>query len=185
MLKKEVSREEIENAIKGKGEYIQIDYLTKVISGGPHILIKNYAYSKLAEIYEKKNMFGDVGKTYESLALNSINVQDKINNFMKAAEAYIKDVSFERADVALRKAMTEANESQRVNLYVSLKEAYKNYAKHCEKDMKRAQAVKVYEKLLMMRITENEKKEITQRLLDLYEKLGKYKERSLLEKRKY
>jgi hypothetical protein len=185
MLKKEVSREEIDNAIRGKGEYVQIDYLNRILATGPHVLVKTYAYSKLAEIYEKKKSYGDLGKTYESMAIFSINSPDKINNFMKAAEAYVKDGSFERADVALRKAMTEAPEAQRVNLYVSLKEYYKKQAMTFEKELKRAQAVKIYEKLLLMRLADSEKKELTQKLMELYEKLGKYKEKELLAKRRY
>jgi hypothetical protein len=185
MLKKDVTREDVDNAIKGKGEYVQIDALNRIISGMPHVLIKLYAYSKLAEVYERKKSYGDLGKTYESMALYAINTTDKINNFMKAAEAYIKDGSFERTDIALRKAMNEASEGQRVGLYVRIKEYYKKDALQFEKEMKRAQAVKIYEKLMLMRLADSEKEEIKKKLVDLYEKLGKYTEKSNLEKRKY
>jgi hypothetical protein len=185
MLIKGVSKEEIENHLKGKGEYVQIDYLNRFIATGPHVLMKIYAYSKLAELYERKKSYGELGKTYESIAVFSINQQDKIKNFMKAAESYVKDGSFERADVALRKSMTEAKESERAMLYVKLKEFYKQEAEKFEKEMKRAQAAKIYEKMLLMRILDSEKEEIRKKLINLYEKLGKFREKALLEKRKY
>lgn len=185
MLKRDVSREEIENELRGKGEYVQIDYLNRFISSGPSMLMKNYAYSRLTEIYERKKSYGELGKTYESLAVFSINIQDRVNNFMKAAESYVKDGSFERADTALRKAMTEAKESERAMLYMKLKDFYKQQALGFEKDMKRAQAVKVYEKVMLMRISESEKEEVKKKLIDLYGKLGKYREKELLENRRY
>ncbi len=185
MLKRDASKEEIENELKGKGEYVQIDYLTRFIASNPHVLMKSYALSKLAEIYEKKKMFGNAGKTYESLALISIQNNERVNNFMKAAESYVKDNSFERADIALRKAMSESKESERTMLYVKLKEFYKEQAKKLEEENKRSQAVKLYEKILMMRILDSEKEEIRKKLIGLYEKLGKYKEKEILEKRVY
>lgn len=185
MLKRDVSREEIENELRGKGEYLQIDYLNRFLRTAPHVIMKNYAYSKLAEIYDRKKSYGELGKTYESMAIFSVNSQDKVNNFMKAAESYVKDGSFERADVALRKAMTEAKESDRSMLYMKLKDFYKQQALVFEKDMKRAQAVKVYEKMMLMRIMDSEKEDIKKKLISLYEKLGKYTEKANLEKRRY
>ena len=185
MIDKNMNKEELEKNLRGKGEYVQIDFLTRFVASNPSRLMKSNAYSKLAELYEKKRMFSDVGKMHESLALNSIQSHEKIIHFMKAAESYAKDSSFDRADNALRRAMMEANEPERTRLYVSLKEFYKKQAQAFEKEMKRSQAVKIYEKILNMRISDLEKKEIKQKLLELYEKLGKFKEYTFLDKKKY
>jgi len=42
--------------------------------------------------------------------------------------------------------------------------------------MRRAHAVRIYEKLLEMNITDLERQEIDKKLLELYEKLGKFDE---------
>ncbi len=177
-----MTKEEIEKALNGKGDFVQIDYLTKFLETKPPLLLKRYTYLKLANIYESKKMFNDSGKMFENLGVISIAFSEKIKYFVKAAQSYIEDGFFENADNAVKKAMGEANEYERGEIYYSIKEFYKKKAQVYESQLKRNHAANIYEKLLQMKITEFEKKEFKKRLLDLYERLGKFKEYSLLEK---
>ncbi len=177
-----MSKGDIEKELEGKGEYIQIDLLTNFIEGKPPILMKRHAYTLLAKIYQKKKMFKDAARNYESLGIISITFTDKVKYFLIAAEFYIKDGAFEQADYAMKKAMAEANSFERGEIYHSLKQYYKNQATEFESQGKRNKASVIYEKILSMKITHTEEKEIRKKLLDLYEKLGKFKEYSLLEK---
>jgi hypothetical protein len=57
---------------------------------------------------------------------------------------------------------------------------YKNCAESLEKEMKRNQASKYYEKLLKMNIPESEKIIIKDKLAEIYQKLGKLREMSFI-----
>ncbi len=180
MLNREMSKQEIEKILNGKGDFIQIDYLTKLLDEKPDIQIKRFIYLKLAKIYENKKMFNDTGKMFENLAVISVAFSEKTKNFILAAESYIKDGFFDKADYAVKKAMAEANEYERGEIYFTIKEFYKQQAEINENNLRRNHAAKIYEKLLQMKISDAERKLIKKKLLDLYEKLGKFKEYTLL-----
>jgi len=184
MLDKNMSKSEIEKELRGKGDFVQIDYLTKFLDKMPPIAIKKFALMKLIEIYENKKMFNDVGKTYELLAINAISSPEKIECFIKEAEYYIKAGSFERADSAMRRAMEISNIVKKAEIYSKVKEIYIRQGEIFENEAKRNSAIKVYEKLLVMKISEAEKEEIKKKLLALYEQLGKFREFSNLNHRR-
>lgn len=180
MLRKEMTKTEIEKEISGKGDYVKIDYLTRFLKEDIPFDTKKFVFLKLAEIYEKVNMFRDAAKCYESLAVISLTFKEKINYFMKEAELYVRAADFDEAEKAMKKAAGEANSIQKTEIYNNLKELYKVHAELFEKNQRRIHAIKAYEKLLSMKLSDAEKKEITEKLLNLYEKLGKVREYSLL-----
>jgi tetratricopeptide (TPR) repeat protein len=174
MLDKDMSKGEIETELKGKGDFVQIDYLTKFIDKKPPIHIKKFALMKLIEIYENKKMFSDVARMYEQLAINALSFSERGECFVKEAEYYIRAGYFERADSAMRRAMELSTHVKKAEIYSQIKNFYKKQAEICEKESKRNNAVKAYEKLLVMRISDSEREEIKQKLLSLYESLGKF-----------
>lgn len=182
MLSKDMSRSEIDRFLEGKGDFIQIDLLTNFIKTKPPLLMKKYAYTKLAQIYQNKKMFKDSAKMYENLGVISTAFSDKVKYFLIASEFYIKDGAFDQADSTMNQAMKEANSYERGEIYHSIKRFYKNQAQEYESQDKRNQASKIYEKLLSMQISPQEEKEIRKKLMELYEKLGKFKEYNILKK---
>ncbi len=184
MLSKDMSKGEIDRELDGKGDYIQIDLLNKFIEDKPSILMKRYAYTKLAQIYQSKKMFKDAAKNYEHLAVLSVAFTDKVKYFLIAAEFYIKDGSFEEADYSTKKAMQEGNSYESGEIYHSIKHTYKKQAQEYESQGKWSKSSLIYEKLLSMKITEQEEKDFRAKLLDIYEKLGKFKEYKILDEKK-
>jgi tetratricopeptide (TPR) repeat protein len=174
MLDKDMSKGEIEKELKGKGDFVQIDYLTNFINIKPPISIKKFALLKLIEIYESKKMYNDVARAYEQLAINALSFSERTDFFVKEAEYYIKAGYFEKADIAMRRAMELSTIIKKTEIYNRIKEFYKKQAELSERESKRNNAVKAYEKLLIMRISENEREEIKSKLLNLYESLGKF-----------
>ena len=83
----------------------------------------------------------------------------------------------------MKKAMLEANSVQRNEIFTTIKNIYKQQAEIFEKNLKRIHAVKAYEKLVEMRPSESEREQLRNKLLDLYEKLGRRKEYFLLKSR--
>ena len=147
MISRDMSKSEIDRELEGKGEYVQIDMLNRFLEDKPGILTKKYVYTKLAQIYQKKKMFRDVGKTYDSLGINSVAFTDKVKYFLLAAEFYIKDGAFGQADLSVKRAMQEANSYERGEIYHSIKQFYKNQAKEYEANLKFSKASQIYEKL--------------------------------------
>ncbi len=182
MLYSGISKSDIEKELEGKGDFVQIAYLTEILEKKLPIDIKKFICLKLEEIYEKKFMFKDAAKMFDNVALISIAFSEKIKYHMKEAELYIKAGDFECVDDAMKKAMNDANASEKAEIYFIIKNFYKKQAEIYEKKMKRNHAAKIYEKILHMNIPEAEKEEIKRKLLGLYEKLGKLKEYFILKK---
>lgn len=179
-----MSKSEIEKELEGKGDFVQMDYLTRFLKDSLGIEMKKFVFLRLAEIYEKKGMFNDAAKMFNDAALISIAFSEKIKNHVKEAELHIKSGNFEKVDEAVKKAMRDANASQKAEILFVIKNFYKRQAEIYEKERRRNNASKIYEKLLQMKLSEQEKQEIKEKLLELYEKLGRSKEDSVLETEK-
>ncbi len=172
---------DIEKFLSEKGDFMQIDYLNRYLKLIPPIEMRKFAYLKLAEIYEKKKMFNDVAKSFRNVAMNSVIFREKIKYFVEEAKAQIKNLDFIEVDKAVKRAFSEANSIQRKEINEEIKAFYKIHAEELERQLKRNQASKTYEKLLKMDLTEEEIFEIKEKLKELYEKLGKVRESKLLE----
>ncbi len=172
-----MTKAEIEIELQKKGDYVKIDYLTRLLEEKQlPIDRKKFVWLKLAEIYEQKGMLIEAGKMYNNIAVNSIILNDKTQNHIKEAEMYVKGGAFEYVDEAVRKALAEAHGSERVDIQNKVRDFYKKQAEFYEKQKKRSNAMKVYEKLLQTNISNDEKQEINVKLMSLYEQLGKVKE---------
>lgn len=172
---------EVEKELEGKGDFVQIDYLNKYLKLTPLIEMRKFAYLKLAQIYKGKSMYFDAAKAFRNAAMNSILFREKTKYFVEEAKAYIKKLEFIEADKAMKRAFSEANTFQRKEISKEIKAFYKVYGEELEKQLKRNQASKIYEKLLRMNLSEEEKNDIKTKLKDLYEKLGKSNESKWLE----
>ena len=179
-----MSRSEIERELKGKGDFVQIDYLTRFIAQKPPLHEKKYAFMKLIEIYEAKKMFNDIAKIYSNLVILATSPQERIDCLIKETKSYIQGGRFEEADTIMRKAMDEVTIIKKADIYEDIKNFYKKQAEVFEKESKRNHSIKVYEKLLSMKISDAERDDAKAKLLNLYEKLGKFRESSALERRK-
>jgi tetratricopeptide (TPR) repeat protein len=183
MLRVGMSKSEIEQELEGKGNFVQIDHLTYFLKENLTLDMKKFICIKLATLYEKVGMLTEAAKMYESAGIISIAFTEKMKHFVKEAELYIKTGSFDRADEAMKKAMGQANSIEKQNIYTSIKEFYKRQAEVYEKELRRNHAAIIYEKLLEMKISDQERKEIKEKLLVLYDKLGKRDEYLLLERK--
>jgi len=178
-----MTKSEIEKELADKGDFVKIEYLTRFLKESLGLEIKKFVFLKLAEIYEKTGMLTEAAKNYENAETTAIPFSEKIKYLMKAAELYVKAGYFDRTDEAMNKAIVQANSMERDDIYYTIKEFYKKQAQAYENTQKRAHAVKIYEKLLNIKINERERKEIKEKLIDLYMKLGKTKEYHFLKGR--
>jgi hypothetical protein len=177
MIDKNITIQEIQHALVGKGDYVKIDYLERLLKESVSMASRNFEMQKLAEIYKSRGMHPSAAKCFEALGISAMTSGDKVKNFTAEAECYIVAGHFDKVDFALKRAMSEANPVERQAVYDSVKELYKSYALQFEKERnKRNYASKMYEKLLEMRLSETERKDIKEKLMKLYQELGKIQE---------
>jgi len=182
MLKPNMTKSEIEQDLKGKGDLVQIDHLTRFLKEPVAMDTKKFIFLKLADIYEKAKMFAEAAKMYNNAADLSIPFAEKIKHYLKECELFVKLGAFDRAENAMKKALSQANLREKEGIYNYVKQSYKQEAAANESMAKRNNAIKYYEKMLEMRISESERTDIKKKLLQLYKEAGKIKEYSYLEK---
>jgi len=178
-----MTKSEIEKDLQGKGNFVQIDHLNRFLKEH-HLSIdtRKFIFLKLASLYEGSKLFGEAAKMYENAAGMSLTFAEKIKHYMVETDMYVKLGAFDRIDQAVKKALSEANSKEREDIQVSLKQMFKAQAAALESEMKRNHAVKFYERILDMKLSDQERRESKEKLLDLYKKTGKLHEALVLEK---
>lgn len=172
MLNKNMTKVEIERELKGQGDYVQIDNITRFLKQNPALDVKKFLYAILIEIYDRRKMFGEAAETCGRLAEIMLNDKEKVVCLRKEVEFYIKAGFFDKADAVFRRTLSEISPNERPKLDLEIREFYKNQADIYEKEKRRSFAVKTYEKLLTMKLSETEKSEINRKLSNLYRELG-------------
>lgn len=180
MLTKDSKKAEIEEYLEGKGSFVKIDHLNRFLKLFPPINMRKYAYLTLARIYLNESVFVDAAKMFNNAAINSLTFKEKQENHLKESKSYIKALKFENASKAIKKAFSEANQKEKKELYKEMVNYYKKVASDLELQGKPGQATRVYEKLIKLNISEEEKEIVKEKLLNLYKKLGKTKEYDFL-----
>jgi len=170
------TKRELEEKIKNVGDYVKMDLLSSALKIQIDIETKKFVLLKLTEIYESRKMFSEAARMIRNAAELNSTYEGKMNDFMKSCTLFIKGGGFEDADVSFTKALGCATELQKGRLKAARKEAYKVQAKEYVAKKRRSHAVVAYEKLLALDLTPDEKKDVQNTLLMLYEKLGKVKE---------
>ncbi len=176
MLVKEKSRREIEEKLKGLGNYVKIDYLLSCLKQPIDFDTKRFVLLELAKLYKEKKMYLEAGKMTQAAAPINTAFKGMISDYILAAEMFVKAGNFDNADITFEKAIGCASDEQRFEIKQVKIDLYKNQAEHYFKNDKRSSAVIAFERLLTLNVTENERREVQEKLLGLYEKLGKIRE---------
>jgi len=172
-----MTKVELEKELYGKGDFVLIDNITRFLKQQSlPVDTKKFLYKKLIEIYKRRNMFSEVAILYCKLAEFATTFSEKMENYIWEAENYIKAGNFESADIAIKKAITEASPSEKNAILFNLKKFYQNQANTYEIERRRSSALKTYEKMYRMSIFKSEKKDIEKKLLQLYKDFGMIRE---------
>ena len=167
-----MTKVEIEKELEGKGDYVKIDNITRFLKENPPVDIKRFVYLKLVEIYERRAMFSDAADIYARLTEIPLTSKDKTEYFTKQVQCYVKAGFFDKADLTLKKIVSEIEPKDRAVIMISIREFYKNQALTYEKEKRKSKAIQTYEKMLTLNFSDAEKEEISKKLLSLYKDLG-------------
>lgn len=176
MQVKEKNRREIEEKLRSLGNYVQIDYLLSCLKQQIDFDTKKFVLLKLSKLYEDKKMYLEAGKMMQSAAPINTTFLSIVGDYTKAAELFVKAGNFDNADIAIEKAMANANDKQRQEIKNKKIDLYKKQADFYYESDKRNSALLAYEKLLSLNLGESERRESQSKLLGLYSRLGKIRE---------
>ena len=109
MLIKEKTRREVEEKLKSLGDFVKIDYLTSCLKQQVDFDTRKFVLLQLSKLYEDKKMFVEAGKMIELAANINTTFQNQINDFLKAAELFVKGGDFDKADKSFEKALVAGN----------------------------------------------------------------------------
>ena len=171
----ETTKEEIEKRLFGFSvDMLKMEYLENCLKN--HLLseARRFVHFKLAELYEKKLMFGEAVKHMEFVADLSLTFKDKKDSYMKKIDLLIKNSMLLEAEDSFKKALTCANNpKEKQELKDILKSFYLKRAEKLENSGKSNSAIKFYEKLFS---SEPNNLDIINKLAVLYNRVGKIRE---------
>lgn len=173
-FKKEgVTRKEIEGKISGAGDYVKMDVLQRYLKQQLDFDTRKFVLLTLSSIYENRKMHLEAGKLMRNAAEINTTFAGKMSDFVKSMELYALGGNYDEADASYNKALACGDGLQKTRIKEKRKEVYKLVAKDLMNKDKRKHAMEAYEKLLELDLTAEEKNEVKNVLMKLYEKLGK------------
>lgn len=170
------TRREVEAKLAKVGDYVKMDYLANCLKMNLDFDTRKYVLTTLSKIYESRSMFSEAAKLMRWSADINTTYDGKINDFMSSVELYIKAGAFDESDVSFNKALVLANQNQKNEVKNKRKLMYAAQAKEYIRKDRRKHAMETYEKLLTLDLGPNEKRDVQNVLLGLYEKLGKVRD---------
>ena len=168
----ERTRQDIELKIGKMGDYVKIDYLTRALGSGLDFETRKFVLLTLSKLYEGRAMYLESARLMKNAAEINTTFKSKTQDFMKSVELYIKGGNYAEADLIFAQALALARDSEKSELKNVMKKSYLEQARAYVKVDKRNQAKKAYEKVLTLDLSHDEKKDVQQQLLAIYEKLG-------------
>lgn len=180
MLVGEKSRQEIETKLNQMSDFLKMEYLEACCKQKREFDIKRFCNMKLAELYEKRNMFSEAAKNASAAAEMAATFNEKMQSYMKEVELWIKAGYYENVDGAFKKALASGNAKEKEEMKNALKGFFKKQAEAYEKALRRENALKIYNRLVELASNEQEKLEVKRKILDLYKSLGKIREYTVL-----
>jgi len=181
MRVKEMTKEDIEKKFRDMGDFVKMDYLSSCLKNRLDYDTRKFVMVKLSGLYEEKKMFAEAAKMMLSAAEINVTYQNKINDFVKACELFIKAGDYGSSESSMKKALALASEKQRDEIKNSVKEFYKTQARSLMENDKRKSAIELYENFFRTGLEETDS-ESKEKLLKLYDSLGMIKEYKRLSK---
>ncbi len=178
MLVKETTKEAIDAKAATMSDFLKMEYFESSLKQNKEASfeIKKYANTQLANLYEGRSMYLEAARKMNSIADISTTFNEKRLAFLRVLDLCIKAGSYDRADDAFKKAMACANLKEKEDIKIQMKNWYKVHAAGYEKHLKHGNALKAYEKVYSLELNDNEKQETRQKLMQLYNRLGKIRE---------
>lgn len=160
----------------------KITYLESALKETGHSFeIKRFLWGEIGTFYGGRKMFEKAAQAISNKASMDITFREKVDSYVTAADLYSRAGKVDLADEMFSRATRDATVEQRNKIKLARKNIYSVSARELERLGKRMGALKFYEKLIKMDITDDEKREIKHKLKSSYTSLGLFREARLIE----
>ena len=178
----EKTLEEIEAKINEmQTDLNKIAYLESALKEDLTYEVKRFIWEMLAELYESQKMYEKAAKAIQNRTGVDISFKEKVEGYLHAGELYAKAGKVDDAESMFLKAFGNADNQQKLRIKLAMKNIFLISAQELERKRKELAALKYYERLIKMPLDEIEKKEIKDKLITLYRRLGRFKDAKLVE----
>jgi tetratricopeptide (TPR) repeat protein len=157
---------------------VYLESALKVV--GSDFETKRFIWGELAKLYEERKMYERSGRALGTLASMEPMFKERMDSYVMAARMFCKVGKIEMADDMFVKAARDASSTDKEKIKLARKNVYFTMAEGLEKAGKKASAVKFYEKLVKMKLDEDEKSQIVDKLRVSYKALGMFREARML-----
>jgi len=178
----EKTKAEIEKKLEGMGDYVKMSYLQRALNSGLNFDTKKFVLLRLAGIYEARRMFLESAKMIKAASEINTTFKNKIKDYMRAVELYIKGGDYVEADRIFAQSLALGNDKEKKELKTNFKDYYLTQGKFYLGNDKRNYARIAFEKVLSLDLSTEDRKGVQEMLLELYNKLGLVKEYYALKK---
>lgn len=172
MRVKETTRKEMEERLSGMSDFVKMDYLSSCLKNQTDFDTRRFLLLELGKLFESKGMFLDAARSIRTAAEINTNRQNKINDFLKAVNLFVRSGDYEQVDITSNKIFELTEQKQTKETEARIKEFYNSQGIFLIEKNRRKQAAGLYEKMLTLKLDEKEKSEIQKKLLGLYEGIG-------------
>ncbi|MBI2628648.1 hypothetical protein HYW74_01030 [Candidatus Pacearchaeota archaeon] len=176
-----LTKSQIEEDLRNSGDFVKIDHLNRFLRQADSLDVRKFILLKLAEINANKGFYPDAAKNIDAAADISLTYKEKMELYMREAELYVKIGHFEIADAILKKALIQGNAKEQAEIKSKYIQIYYKEAQEQEKALRNRKAVEYYERIYYNILgNDEEKAKMKDKLLDLYNKLGRVRDYSRL-----
>lgn len=163
-------------------DLMKMEYLESVLKVNEFGMdIRKFVFFNLGDLYAKRLMYEKAAKAYFGKAGFDSTYREKIDSLMKAGENYARSGNLMGAEDMFARAMREANAEQKKAIEVGKIQIFVKIAEELEKKARMSNAVKFYEELLKMKVSDSDKAKIKAKLIDYYKRMGKFVDAKLVE----
>ena len=175
--KENPSEDDVRMRLKTLSPMLQQEYLENLLKRlnlDPNIRLM--CSREVTELYVRRGLWAGAAKTMESAATFIHNPNHRRDIYKQAAVLYLRAVDLLMAEDCFRKSLENASERERPFLRKEFENIHLTEALAMENGGKRAKAVEVYERMLRLNPEPPLQRKINERLVVLYEKLGRIRD---------
>jgi len=156
-------------------DFLKIEFLEKKLKEVETFDVKKFIHELLSEIYDEKKMHSDAGKHFENAAEIAITRKEKKDLYEKSLKQFIKAGDLEKLKLIINKISDYIDDNEKKEVLDLRKSLLKEEAERFELNGRNNNALRIYEHLFKIS-SDSEKIELKEKLIFLYEKLGKIRE---------
>lgn len=168
----EKTRGAIEKRLESMGDFVKMSYLQRALNSGLDFETRKFVLLRLGGIYEARRMNLEAARLIKSAAEINTTFKDKIRDFMRAVDLYIKGGDYNEAERIFNQSLALGSDRDKDEMKQKLKDFYLTQAKIFLNLDKRTSAKTIYERLLGLDLGVEERTRVQRELLALYDKLG-------------